>query len=142
MCEISAVELYVFYRDTIENCNSPTRSLPADELLYYLYEEFPVGVTSCFHDTSLENILANGLIDSYMAKLSCRIRKSWFALQEQECAAFPSALHINWQKSKATLVEMAGENDQYRDPSEPVKSFYFFHVHLFCFQKNVAWSSL
>lgn len=84
MCEISAVELYVFYRDTIEKCNSATRSLPTDELLYNLYEEFPVGVTSFFHDTSSEKLLANDLIDSHMAKLSCRIRKSWFALQEQK----------------------------------------------------------
>ncbi|WP_154901248.1 hypothetical protein [Gimesia maris] len=54
-----------------------------DELEYNLFEEFDIGVTSYFHEDSLQNLLAAGKINSEAICLSEEIRRIWFRLNAE-----------------------------------------------------------
>jgi len=56
MNEITIDQLYELYLDTAAKCNSQITSLDSGELEYNLFEEFDIGVTSFFHNDSLQKL--------------------------------------------------------------------------------------
>lgn len=87
MNEITIDQLYELYLDTAAKCNSQVTSMKNDELEYNLFEEFDIGVTSFFHDDSLQKLLSAGKINSDAVCLSEEIRRIWFRLNAETWTA-------------------------------------------------------
>lgn len=83
MNETSMDRLYELYLDTAAKCNSQITSLGKGELEYNLFEEFDIGVTSYFHEDSLQNLLSAGKLNREAVFLSEEIRKTWFELNSE-----------------------------------------------------------
>ncbi|MCY2965978.1 MAG: hypothetical protein NT069_20495 [Planctomycetota bacterium] len=84
MTEITMRELYDLYVDTLERCSSIVRSLPDEELLCNLFEEFDVQARSYLHEVSLTKLHDAGVIDDAMVERSKEIRRRWIALECQK----------------------------------------------------------
>ncbi len=68
---------YAEFKNVLQRCGCFLLSADADDIEYYIFEEFDIGVRTYMYDDMLELFLENGLIDEEIEK-RCRLLRSAF----------------------------------------------------------------
>jgi hypothetical protein len=98
MMQISDLELYELFLDTVSRCTSDAPTLTDEELLHNLFEEFDVGCHSFLHDDNLSRLLDAKLIDEVSLQLAKEIRTRWLAMQQRASTVSEIKSDIEWQE--------------------------------------------
>ena len=98
MNQISVERLYELYLDTSKRCLSCVCNQSDENLGYDLFEQFDVGVTSDFHDDSLQRLHNAGMISHEAVVISQNIRKFWFDLDPYSYELNEIRSHPKWKQ--------------------------------------------
>jgi hypothetical protein len=83
MSEISVVELYELYLDTIGRCTSALLARSDEDILYELFEQFDIGAITFLHENTLAKLRAAGYIDDEAVAVAKLVRERWLDLSQR-----------------------------------------------------------
>jgi hypothetical protein len=98
MKEISILELYQLYVDTIGRGTSHLRQEGDEQIAYNLFEEFDIGAHSFLHENSLVRLHDAGYIDDEAVALSKALRERWIAFQSKSWTFADIKTKKEWQE--------------------------------------------
>jgi hypothetical protein len=107
MKELSPEELYELYEDTLRQCGSHIFNYPVDLIEMMVFEDFNIGATSFLHDSSLNRLLDNHLINEKQYDLSRKIRALFFEIED--CGELTTECLMGRTKKWQDLVSLVDE---------------------------------
>lgn len=81
MRAIAPVELMEFYIEALQQCGMYLLDMSDDDIEYYIFEEFDIGVGSFLHENSLNRLKDANLISEQVFQNSVKLRSSTMALR-------------------------------------------------------------
>jgi hypothetical protein len=100
---ITIIELYELYIDTLQKCSSEVFNKAEAEVEYDILEDFTIGAVSFLHEDSLKKLLSEKFIDDEMFELSMKLREIFFRVEEK----LRIARHIKDAPELKELVSIA-----------------------------------
>lgn len=106
MQNISIGKLFDLYVNTLEKCGKFVLNFSDDNIGYYIFEEFDIGVVSFLYSDNLKKLKDKGMIDEIIFEKSCFLRLNVMSLQGSKLWNIESVKNsIEWMK----IMELSDE---------------------------------
>ncbi len=100
---LSIDECYELYKKTLEECGSDILLEEEEVVAYKLFEEFATDAISFLHESLLDVLLDNGMIDNEIYEKSRELRKKYLSIEADSTLLNVKAVRTA-QKWKELLI--------------------------------------